>query len=146
MSESWCPFRLIDSLTPRFVSQPPSKLFDTKQKKVVSVFVFTCILHKHFTSTSASLDLGEEGVAGSLDFFSGSSTGAEGVNSFLPLAVKPASRSINLGSAFLPSNHSSAVRAGSSLRQGGKISAWKASDYTCVEYDQYTTHYCKNDL
>lgn len=71
----------------------------------------------------------------SVDLLSGegvglaSSTGAEGVNSFLVFAVKPASRSINLGLAFLPSNHSSAVRAGSSLRQGGKISDWKASDY-----------------
>ena len=51
------------------------------------------------------------------------STGAAvGTNSFLALAIKPASRSTSLGSASLPSNHSSAVRAGSSLKQGGKMS------------------------
>lgn len=87
------------------------------------------ILHTIHTFFSPALALPDPEEADAVSGLT-SSTGAEGVNSFLALAVKPASRSINLGLAFLPSNHSSAVRAGSSLAQGGKISDWKASDYS----------------
>lgn len=87
--------------------------------------VSSVILGKRLKYNHRPLTLSEEAVAdldGSDDFslgVEGVSTEADVTNSCLALTVYPASRSIVLGLASLPLNHSSAVRAGSSPMAGG---------------------------